>query len=168
MGKRGKQTKNAVNPPPPKQRKVDGNRKANIKDVVSPPHPKQQKVDGKMKADTKDTVSLPHPKQTKIDGKIKADIKTADKKLPPPAKEMGSSSADLVCLSSAQPEVPTWYHTARYNPLTEELQRRVCRQLALNFVCANRCTQGGPNDTQHLCTAYKGMATVSSMPSVMS
>ena len=39
---------------------------------------------------------------------------TADKGLPPPAKEIGSSSADLVCLSSAQPEVATWYHTARY------------------------------------------------------
>ena len=124
---------------------MDGKRKANIKDVVSPPHPKQQKVDGKMKADTKDAASPPHPKQTNIDGKIKVDIKTADKGLPPPAKEVGSSSADLVCLSSAQPEVPTWYHTARYNPLTEEVQRRVCCQLGLNFVCANRCTPGGPN-----------------------
>ena len=91
------------------------------------------------------TVSLPHAKQTKVDGKVKANIKTADKELPPTTKEMGSSSADLVCLSSAQPEVPTWYHTARYNPLTEELQRRVCRQLGLNFVCTNRCTPGGPN-----------------------
>ena len=107
---------------------MDEKRKANIKDVVSPPHPKQQNVDGKMKADTKDAASPPHPKQTKVDGKIKADIKTADKELPPTTKEMGSSSADLVCLSSAQPEVPTWYHTALYNPLTEELQR-VCHQL---------------------------------------
>ena len=81
---------------------MDGKRKANIKDVVSPPHPKQQNVDGKMKADTKDAASPPHPKQTKVDGKIKADIKTADKELPPTTKEMGSSSADLVCLSSAQ------------------------------------------------------------------
>ena len=143
--KRKADTKDAVNPPDPKQQKMDGKRKANIKDVVSPPHPKQQKVDGKMKADTKDAASPPHPKQTNIDGKIKVDIKTADKGLPPPAKEVGSSSADLVCLSSAQPEVPTWYHTARYNPLTEEVQRRVCRQLGLNFVCANRCTPSGPN-----------------------
>ena len=91
-----------------------------MKDVVSPPHPKQQKVNAKTKADTKDAVSPPHPKQTKVDRKIKADIKTADKALPPPTKEMGSSSADL-CLSSAKPKVPTWYHTAQYNPLTEAL-----------------------------------------------
>ena len=51
---------------------------------------------------SKDAISPPHPKLTKVYGKNKADIKTADKELPPPTKEMGSSSAALVCLSSAQ------------------------------------------------------------------
>ena len=46
-----------------KQQKVYGKkRKANIKDVVNPPHPKQQKVDGKVKADTKYAISPPPSK----------------------------------------------------------------------------------------------------------
>ena len=68
------------NLPDLKQQKVY--RKADTKDAVNPPPHKQQKVDGKTKTDTKDTASLPHAKQTKVDGKVKADIKTADKELP--------------------------------------------------------------------------------------
>ena len=33
----------------------------------------------------------------------------------------------------------------RFNPVSEEWQRRVCQELGLRFVCANACDEGGPN-----------------------
>ena len=40
------------------------------------------------------------------------------------------------------PEIQSRY---RYNPVSEAWQHRVCQHLGLHFVCANKCTPGGPN-----------------------
>ena len=100
-----------------------------IKDTNDTVNPKQQKV------------NLGQNENTKLDIKPEK-VKTLDKKRTATAKE--SSSADLVCLSSPQPGVPRWREVCRYNPLTPELQQQVCQQLSLRFVCANKCSAGGP------------------------
>ena len=41
-----------------------------------------------------------------------------------------------------RPDVPSRY---RYNPVSVEWQHRVCQQLGLCFVCANKTTTGGPD-----------------------
>ena len=39
--------------------------------------------------------------------------------------------------------VPEWYQSGIFNPLGEETQRRLCRQLGLRFIKSNGCTGGG-------------------------
>ena len=88
----------------------------------------------------------PPSKLPRVSGKRKkAYTRTADKEVSPPAKKTCecTTSPDIVCLSGPQPAEPTWYHTHCYNPLTVEQQRSMCRELGLQFVCANGCTAGG-------------------------
>ena len=79
----------------------------------------------------------PHPKQTKVASfgmKRKAESMNEDKQLPP-TKRIRTSH-------HAPPEIQSRY---RYNPVSEAWQHRVCQDLGLHFVCANKCTSGDPN-----------------------
>jgi hypothetical protein len=112
---------------------VGKKRKTSIKNAVKPPYPKRQKVH----VSNEHTVSQSH--------KTKPYTKSVDKQFSPSSNEKCNSSPDLVCVSAVQSQVPRWYQVGKYNPLTEELQHQLCERLGLCFVCANRCTPGGPN-----------------------
>ena len=71
----------------------------------------------------------------------------------------------LILLSPEEPVVPEWYQSGIFNPLGEETQRRLCRQLGLRFITSNGCIGGGTDvPLRAPSTAYKEMATVSSIP----
>ena len=112
---------------------VGKKRKTSTKNAVKPPYPKRQKVH----VSNEHTVSQSH--------KTKPYTKSVDKQFSPSSNEKCNSSPDLVCVSAVQSQVPRWYQVGKYNPLTEELQHQLCERLGLCFVCANRCTPGGPN-----------------------
>ena len=82
----------------------------------------------------------PPPKQKRVvvssGTKRKLEPQSGDKQSPPEKKRCTSGSVDT------RPEVQSRY---RYNPVSVEWQRRVCQELGLRFVRANRCTAGGPD-----------------------
>ena len=82
----------------------------------------------------------PPPKQKRVvvssGTKRKLEPQSDDKQSPPEKKRCTSGSVDT------RPEVPSRY---RYNPVSVEWQCRVCQELGLRFVRANRCTTGGPD-----------------------
>ena len=108
--------------------------------------PKAQKRKRKLSGTVMST--SPPSKLPRVSGKRKkAYTRTADKEVSPPAKKTRecTSSPDIVCLSGPRPLLPEWYNTRCYNPLTIDVQQRLCRELGLQFVRSNGCTAGGPD-----------------------
>ena len=103
--------------------------------------PKRQKVDGKRKTDK--PVAPPPPAKKKCPPhKVVSKPSTQPRKEKSGYKEVVIDS-DLILLSPEEPVVPEWYQSGIFNPLGEETQRRLCRQLGLRFIKSNACTGGG-------------------------
>ena len=103
--------------------------------------PKRQKVDGKRKTDK--PVAPPPPAKKKCPPR-----KVVSKPSPQPRKEKSGHKevvidSDLILLLPEESVVPEWYQSGIFNPLGEETQRCLCRQLRLRFIKSNRCTGGG-------------------------
>ena len=124
--------------------------------------PKRQKVDGKRKTDK--PVAPPPPAKKKCPPR-----KVVLKPSPQLCKEKSGYKevvidSDLILLSPEEPVVHEWYQSGIFNPLGEETQCRLCQQLGLHSIKSNGCTGGGTDVPLRVWTAYKEMATVSSVP----
>ena len=103
--------------------------------------PKRQKVDGKRRTD-KPVAPLPPAKKKCPPRKVVSKPTTQPHKEKSGYKEVVIDS-DLILLSPEEPVVHEWYQSGIFNPLGEETQRRLCRQLGLRFIKSNGCTGGG-------------------------
>ena len=113
---------------------------------------RKRKMEG---ACTSEPSNLSKPKRIRTDTgsrKRKAASQTVDKKLPlkKPCPDRTKSHRPKrnpeKLISCPTPNNPLRIiDRFRFNPVSEEWQRRVCQELALRFVCANACDEGGPN-----------------------
>ena len=124
-------------------------------------YPKRQKVDGKRRTD-KPVTPLPPEKKKCPPRIVVSKHSTQPRKEKSGYKEVVIDS-DLILLLPEEPVVPEWYQRGIFNPLGEETQRRLCRQLGLRFIKSNGCTGGGTDVPLRAPRSIKEMATACSV-----
>ena len=128
---------------------------ASTSELSNPPKPKRIRSDAGRKMKGCEPSNPPKPKRIRTDAasrKRKAASQTVDKKLPlnKPCPDRTKSHRPKInpekLISCPTPNNPLRIiDRFRFNPVSEEWQRRVCQELGLRFVCANACDEGGPN-----------------------
>ena len=140
-----------------RKRKMEG---ACTSELSNPPKPKRIRTHAGRKTKRSELSSPPELKQIKKNytgsRKRKAASQTCDKQLPTKkpccARDKARNSEvvkinplKLIRCPTPPTNAPQVLDRYRFNPVSEEWQRRVCQELGLRFVCANACDVGGPD-----------------------
>ena len=137
-------TSELSNSPKPKRIRTDAGRKTKRSELPSPRDHKQIKTDtgSRKRKAASPTGDKQLPSKKPCCDRAKARISKTVKRTPVKLIRCPTHADNQLKLPDYHRNIDDLY---RFNPVSEEWQRRVCQELGLRFVCANACDEGGPN-----------------------